>query len=145
MNGLKQRARNVEDSRLYAQRTRQCGNIFPKRDATAAGALAVAGPTTFKFIIMKDDDWSAILNDHPIFTLPKAINNLIHAESSLELSTNTLPSFTNTDRHEDGPTPSGRRQVMILKNEDLIVAARWGLNVRGKRRWISNKGTGRGD
>ncbi|KAF7985224.1 hypothetical protein HWV62_7864 [Athelia sp. TMB] len=70
-----------------------------------------------------DDDWSAVLSDHPIFSLPKAISNLTHAESSLELSTNTLPSFTRTDQSENGPTPSGRRQVMLLKNEDLIVAA----------------------
>jgi hypothetical protein len=73
---------------------------------------------------MKDDDWSAVLNDHPIFYLPKSVNGLAgHTEASLELSTKTLQSFNNVDPAEDGPTPSGRRQVMILKNEDLIVAA----------------------
>lgn len=73
---------------------------------------------------MKDDDWSDVLNDHPIFTLPKSINGPTgYTKSSLELSTNTLRSFRSVDPQEDGPTPSGRRQVMILKNEDLIVAA----------------------
>src|ERR1700677_2127516 len=70
---------------------------------------------------MKDDDWSLVLNDHPIFSLPKSVAG--HAEVSLELSTKTLQSFTNVDPWEGGPIPPGRRQVMILKNEDLIVAA----------------------
>ena len=73
---------------------------------------------------MKIDDWSSVLDDHPIFSLPKSINGAAgYPETSLELSTNTLPSFTTVDPREDTPTPSGRRQVMILKNEDLIVAA----------------------
>jgi nucleoporin NUP82 len=73
---------------------------------------------------MKVDDWSSVLDDHPIFSLPKSINGAAgYPETSLELSTNTLPSFITVDPREDTPTPSGRRQVMILKNEDLIVAA----------------------
>lgn len=73
---------------------------------------------------MKEDDWSAVLDDHPIFKLPKNVDDITgHAESSLELSTNTLKKFTDVASSEDGPTPSGRRQVMLLKNEDLIVAA----------------------
>ena len=73
---------------------------------------------------MKDDDWSSVLDDHPIFSLPNSVNGPTgYSETSLELSTNTLQSFMNVDPHEDGPTPSGRRQIMILKNEDLIVAA----------------------
>jgi nucleoporin NUP82 len=44
--------------------------------------------------------------------------------NSLELSTNTLPSFTRSEAHEDdGPAPSGRRRVMVIRDTDLIVAA----------------------
>lgn len=71
-----------------------------------------------------DDDWSKILNDHPIFSLPKSFTGpTAQAEASLELSSNTLPNFTHLDPADDGPTPSGRRQVMVLKDADLIVAA----------------------
>ncbi|KAG5733990.1 Nucleoporin nup82 [Termitomyces sp. T112] len=71
-----------------------------------------------------DQNWSASLVDHPIFSLPKAFSGpLALPTSSLELSTNTLPSFTNVDLAVDELTPSGRRQVMVLKDADLIVAA----------------------
>jgi nucleoporin NUP82 len=71
-----------------------------------------------------DDDWSKILNGHPIFSLPKSFTGpTAQAETSLELSSNTLPKFTRLDPADDGPTPSGRRQVMVLKDADLIVAA----------------------
>jgi nucleoporin NUP82 len=73
---------------------------------------------------MKDNDWSAALDDHPIFSLPTSAYGVAdHPETSLELSMNTLQNYRTVDPHEDGPTPSGRRQIMILKNEDLIVAA----------------------
>jgi len=73
---------------------------------------------------MKDNDWSAALDDHPIFTLPKSAHWVAdYPETSLELSMNTLENYRIVDPREDGPTPSGRRQIMILKNEDLIVAA----------------------
>ena len=71
-----------------------------------------------------DEDWSKILDGHPIFSLPKVFRGpTAQPESSLELSTCTLPSFTYVDPTEDGPTPSGRRHVMVLKDADLIVAA----------------------
>ncbi|KAG6890889.1 hypothetical protein C0995_000846 [Termitomyces sp. Mi166 len=71
-----------------------------------------------------DQNWSASLVGHPIFSLPKAFSGpLARPTSSLELSTNTLPSFTNVDPAVDELTPSGRRQVMVLKDADLIVAA----------------------
>ncbi|RDB22839.1 Nucleoporin nup82 [Hypsizygus marmoreus] len=71
-----------------------------------------------------NDDWTKLLHGHPIFSLPKSFSGpLAKAESSLELSSNTLPSFTQLDPADDGPTPSGRRQVMVLKDADLIVAA----------------------
>ncbi|KAF8897384.1 hypothetical protein BD779DRAFT_1432160 [Infundibulicybe gibba] len=71
-----------------------------------------------------NDDWSAVLKDHPIFSLPKSFSGpTAEAGSSLELSTNTLNRFTNVDPAEDGLAPSGRRQVMVLKDADLILAA----------------------
>ncbi|KAF5387691.1 hypothetical protein D9615_000250 [Tricholomella constricta] len=71
-----------------------------------------------------DHDWNKTLSGHPIFSLPKAFSGPSErVEASLELSFNTLPNFTQLDPGEDGPTPSGRRQVMVLKDADLIVAA----------------------
>lgn len=70
------------------------------------------------------DDCSSILDDHPIFSLSKSFTGALdQRDSSLELSTATLPNFTQTDPAYDGPTPSGRRQVMVLKDAEIIVAA----------------------
>lgn len=71
-----------------------------------------------------DEDWSKILDGHPIFSLPKSFSGSTgQLETSLELSSNTLPNFTHVDPAEDGPTHSGRLQVMVLSDADLIVAA----------------------
>jgi nucleoporin NUP82 len=71
-----------------------------------------------------EEDWNSILSDHPIFSLPKRFSGqTAQAETSLELSSNTLPNFTHVDPEDDGPAPSGRRQVMVLKDADLILAA----------------------
>lgn len=71
-----------------------------------------------------DNEWNEILKGHPIFSLPKSFRDPItETETSLELSTNTLPRFVKADPLDDGPTPSGRRQTMVLKDADLIVAA----------------------
>lgn len=67
------------------------------------------------------DEWSNVLHDHPIFSLPKSFHGPL--SGLLELSTTTLPKFTNVDPQDDKMTPSGRRQVMILKDAELIVAA----------------------
>lgn len=73
---------------------------------------------------MKDDDWASLLSDHPIFSPPKnIIQSKTRTGNALELSTSTLSDFINVNPRDDLPTPSGRRQVMVLKNEDLIVAA----------------------
>ena len=66
-----------------------------------------------------EDDWSAVLKGHPIFSTAETANS-----QPLELSTNSLPDFTHPDplKH-DSPFPSGRRQAMVLKDADLIVAA----------------------
>jgi hypothetical protein len=65
-----------------------------------------------------EDDWSAVLKGHPIFS-----NAETGSSQPLELSTNSLPDFTHPDplKH-DSPFPSGRRQAMVLKDADLVVA-----------------------
>ncbi|KAI0693564.1 hypothetical protein BC835DRAFT_1415823 [Cytidiella melzeri] len=70
-----------------------------------------------------DEDWNAFLQDHPIFnpTKGKRVASA-NDDVSLELSLNTLPDFTTDDFAPDGPTPSGRRQVMVIKDYDLILA-----------------------
>jgi nucleoporin NUP82 len=65
-----------------------------------------------------DNDWSAILTDHPIFSLPKSLAR--QPRSSLELSSSTLPNSTST---KEDVAPPGRQQVMLLKGADLILAA----------------------
>jgi nucleoporin NUP82 len=49
------------------------------------------------------DDWSSLLKGHPIF------------------SSDTNPS-QQLELYNDSPSPSGRRQAMVLKDADLIVA-----------------------
>ncbi|KAJ3517544.1 hypothetical protein NLJ89_g434 [Agrocybe chaxingu] len=72
---------------------------------------------------MTDDDWTNLLRDHPIFSLPKSFHDQSASSFNvLELSINTLQRFTELDP-EDGLTPSGRRQTMVLKDSDVIVAA----------------------
>jgi nucleoporin NUP82 len=58
-----------------------------------------------------NEDWGSILSDHPIFS-SDGIN-----DESLELSVNAL-SFRNNASNEK----PGRRQVMLIKDADLIVA-----------------------
>ncbi|KAG2152099.1 hypothetical protein BD769DRAFT_1403131 [Suillus cothurnatus] len=72
---------------------------------------------------MTQDDWSTMLEGHPIFTLPKGYGPTGQSEVSLELSTNTLKKSMLEGPSEDGLPLSGRRQVMVLKDSDLIVAA----------------------
>ncbi|KIM46011.1 hypothetical protein M413DRAFT_441079 [Hebeloma cylindrosporum] len=66
------------------------------------------------------DEWTKLLHDHPIFSLPKEID--LFKSNPLELSMKTLPDFTTPDPQRDVSTPSGRRQVMILKDADVILA-----------------------
>jgi len=67
-----------------------------------------------------DNDWNDILENHPIFS-PKPPKSPT-TTTEVELSSNTLPRFVNEDSLDDGPTPSGRRRTMALKDADLIVA-----------------------
>ncbi|KAF6762852.1 hypothetical protein DFP72DRAFT_1061098 [Ephemerocybe angulata] len=71
-----------------------------------------------------DDDWNRLLKDHPIFSFKNKYLDLSNDsfKNELELSTNTLPKFLRADPKHDDPTPSGRRQTMILKDADLVVA-----------------------
>ncbi|KAH9843921.1 uncharacterized protein C8Q71DRAFT_826054 [Rhodofomes roseus] len=72
----------------------------------------------------KEPDWNALLKDHPIFSLPKSVAGIGgKGEASLQLSLSSLPDFKDVDPLHDGPTPSGRRQVMVIKDSELIVAA----------------------
>ncbi|OBZ76188.1 Nucleoporin nup82 [Grifola frondosa] len=69
------------------------------------------------------DDWDSLMKDHPIFSLPKSVSGAAgKREVSLELSLSSLPDFTDVDPLHDGLTPSGRRQNMVIKDADLIVA-----------------------
>ncbi len=79
--------------------------------------------TVFSRLAMSDnEEWAALLKNHPIFDLPKAYDVPTKFHNSLELSTNTLQNFTREAPDEGTLTPSGRRQVMLLKDADLIVA-----------------------
>ena len=73
-----------------------------------------------------EEDWNAFLRGHPIFSPSKAATATRGREHTLEhpleLSLNTLPDFTKEDMSDDGQTPSGRRQVMVIKDSDIIVA-----------------------
>ncbi|KDQ64728.1 hypothetical protein JAAARDRAFT_64568 [Jaapia argillacea MUCL 33604] len=86
-----------------------------------------------------DEDWSTSITSHPIFSLPDTITAASSSKdlSLLELSTNTLPKYTHDDPEEDSLTPSGRRQVMAVRDVDLVVAV-------GKELRMSSLNEGRG-
>ncbi|KAJ3991757.1 hypothetical protein F5050DRAFT_1812174 [Lentinula boryana] len=67
-----------------------------------------------------DDALATLLNSHPIFSTPSK-TFISSYDTSLELSTNTLPSFKSTNISDNGS--SGRQQVMVLRDTDLILAA----------------------
>lgn len=67
------------------------------------------------------DIWSSILDGHPIFSIPRNVAR----EEDLELSFDTLPtfSFNTSEDASSGPNPmAGRKQIMCMKDSDLIVA-----------------------
>ncbi|KAL4075973.1 hypothetical protein J3A83DRAFT_2092947 [Scleroderma citrinum] len=66
---------------------------------------------------MTHDDWADILDGHPIFDSQKTHASI--EEEPLELSTNSLKRSVSNDCPH---FLSGRRQVMALKDADLIVA-----------------------
>jgi hypothetical protein len=70
-----------------------------------------------------EDEWTSILQGHPIFTpLSSEEHHRQDASRTLVLSTDTLTKFIATEPTEDERVPAGRRQVMVLKDADLIVA-----------------------
>ena len=70
-----------------------------------------------------DEDWNAFLKDHPIFKNVKGKRaETAKGDASLELSLNSLPDFTADELDSDALTPSGRRQVMVIKDYELILA-----------------------
>ncbi|TFY82602.1 hypothetical protein EWM64_g1412 [Hericium alpestre] len=78
-----------------------------------------------------EGDWSTILNDHPIFSRSAGASTSIQDQASLELSTNTLRSFTDVNPEDESPAPSGRRQTMVVKDAELIVAVGKEIRVTG--------------
>lgn len=70
----------------------------------------------------KDIDWNKLLRDHPIFTLPKPTEAYGKGKGSLELSLASLSKSAHTYARNDGPTPSKRRQVMVINDNELFVA-----------------------
>ncbi|KAG6336349.1 hypothetical protein ID866_2744 [Astraeus odoratus] len=72
---------------------------------------------------MDQSDWAAILDGHPIFDgLSSFPSRSTGSEEALELSTNSLRGSFCDNKWNDGYALSGRRQVMALKDADLIVA-----------------------
>jgi hypothetical protein len=78
-----------------------------------------------------EEDWNAFLHDHPIFESPKNVAGTSASragkdelgQQALELSLNTLPEFTKEDPVNNILTPSGRRQVLVMKDSDVVLAA----------------------
>lgn len=91
------------------------------------------------------DDWHTLLDAHPIFHVPaqsqpgpgKSVK-----EQPLELSTSTLSTFAQDSHSEHGYVSSGRRQLMALKDADLVVAA--GSELRMTSLWDAKLGRGTG-
>lgn len=122
--------KEVQSTRKRTSRTRGRGNKLPSLFTTAFSARDPGPcPTTSSHISVREamdheQDWNVFLGDHPVFGLPKSVSGPAgKGVLSLELSVRSLPDFTDKDTAVDGPTPSGRRQVMVIKDSDLIVAA----------------------
>lgn len=111
-------------SRATRARERENHLPFTRARHLATTPAAKRVPTcNFNNTMDGDEDWNAFLKDHPIFTNGKG-KRVASAKDdvSLELSLNTLPDFTTDDLDSDALTPSGRRQVMVIKDYDLILA-----------------------
>lgn len=86
------------------------------------------------------DDWHTLLDAHPIFHLPA--DSQPKQGKPLELSTSTLSTSVQDSQSEHGYVLSGRRQLMALKDADLIVAA--GSELRITSLWDAKLGRGTG-
>ncbi|KLO19835.1 hypothetical protein SCHPADRAFT_864426 [Schizopora paradoxa] len=66
-----------------------------------------------------NDDWTALLDKHPIFSRSKPFIK----DESFELSLDSIPDFTKNGDLDENTTFSGRRQVMCMKDADLLLAS----------------------
>ncbi len=66
-----------------------------------------------------NDDWTTLLDGHPIFSRSKGIIK----DESLELSLNSIPDYANNEEIDETTSMSGRRQVMCMKDADLLLAS----------------------
>lgn len=80
-----------------------------------------------------NDDWHTLLDDHPVFYVPAQRPGKSVTEQSLQLST-----ITSAQESEHGYALSGRRQLMALKDADLIVAV--GSELRMTSLWDAKLG-----
>lgn len=67
-------------------------------------------------MVNNDDDWTSNLEEHPMFSNPTHVNGDENFELSLK------PFADRHTIHEGHKTPT-RRQLMCLKDGDLIVAS----------------------
>jgi nucleoporin NUP82 len=81
--------------------------------------------TRFSDMHSDEDAPSAILNGHPIFSPSKhsSVGQAASSKWNTELSAKTLSQFLNANDNGEGTSLSGRRQVMLLRDTDLILAA----------------------
>ncbi|EIN10572.1 hypothetical protein PUNSTDRAFT_100184 [Punctularia strigosozonata HHB-11173 SS5] len=90
-------------------------------------------------------EWSSSLHNHPIFTPSKrASASGTRDQEPLELSTRTLTSFTGASDDDDESTPIGRRQVMLIRDNDLIVASGSELRITSLGDLKLEQGTSKG-
>lgn len=113
----------VKADERWLPRATRLASVTSQPYATAGASVSALRP--FKMDMERQDSWSAVLENHPIFSLPtSAPGTPGKAEfDSLELSTSTLPAFTHASGDDTVLTPSGRRQVMVIRDADVIVAA----------------------
>ena len=90
----------------------------PRLQVDLRGSLAMASASSSS---IHPPNWESVLNGHPIFNPSSGDGDDKDSwkadSTSLELS---ISSLSNVMR--DGGAPSGRRQVMLIKDADLIVA-----------------------
>ena len=74
-------------------------------------------------MIWNEQDWNIFLDGHPMFDRPKdSTDSASKSGATLELSLSSLPDFADRDTSKNGPAPSGRRQLMVIKESDIIIA-----------------------
>ncbi|EIW82422.1 hypothetical protein CONPUDRAFT_123331 [Coniophora puteana RWD-64-598 SS2] len=88
---------------------------------------------------MNQDSWSTILHDHPIFSVSSS--NAVPQASSAVVSSQLVSTSASADH---APSPNNcRRQTMVLKDADLIVAAGTELRITSLSDKKMDKSTGK--